>query len=288
MTIKYSLIIATLEDDGELCQCLDSLVRLEPGPPFEVIIVDQNGDDRLLSVISKYDKTLTIQHLQVPFQGASKARNFGAQLAQGKWLGFPDDDCQLLPDLLVQVDLLASTNSRVQVITGKTIDADGAANVLRWGTQSKAFSRWTMFGCLTEATLFVQREIFLTTNGFDERFGPGAQFPAAEGIDLMNRLFVEMGNDLAIYSPAIRMQHPTKIPPWNLWAAKRFQAYAKGNGALIAKSFQPHMVYWGLRTAGGAFIHILSLQGWKSLAYAARLLGLVTGFFSFYFRPRRR
>jgi len=278
--VKYSLIIATLEDDGDLVHCLESLVRLNEGPGFEVVVVDQNGDDRLASLLGRFAGRLLIRHERVPFRGGSRARNHGARVALGQWLAFPDDDCRLLPDVLQQVERLSSDEG-VQVVTGQTVDPEGAPNLLRWGGECVAFSRWTMFGRLTEATLFVQRRIFWDAGGFDERFGPGGRFHSAEGIDLMNRLFAHMGQGLAVYSPDVRMCHPTKIPPWNRWAVGRFHAYGRGDGAMIAKNFQPHMLYWAMRTVASSFLQVCSLRGWKSLAYAARLAGLVTGFCSY-------
>jgi glycosyltransferase involved in cell wall biosynthesis len=285
--IKYSLIIATLDDDGDLTPCLESLARLNPGPVFEVIVVDQNGDDRLVQSIASFESRLPIRHERVAFRGACRARNHGARLARGEWLGFPDDDCELLPDLLQKVERLAS-DPRVRVITGRIIDTKGAPNVLRWGGEQRVFNRWTMFGCLTEATLFVQRTLFWTVGGFDERFGPGERFPAAEGIDLMNRMFGHIGQGVAIYSPQVQMRHPSKIPPWNRWAVSRFHAYARGDGALIAKSFEPHMLYWGLRTMVAATLQLFTLQGWKSLAFAARLTGLFRGLYDYCRRPPAR
>lgn len=48
---RYSLIIATLHDQGDLALCLASLASQVDAPDFEVIIVDQNGDDRLVSLV---------------------------------------------------------------------------------------------------------------------------------------------------------------------------------------------------------------------------------------------
>jgi glycosyltransferase involved in cell wall biosynthesis len=253
-------------------------------PSFEVIVVDQNGDDRLVKQLAIYAQHMQIKHERVFFKGGSRARNHGALVAKGQWLGFPDDDCELLPDVLQQVELL-SADERLQVITGRTIDSEGQSNVLRWGSEQHIFDRWSMFGCLTEATLFVKRDCFLSVDGFDERFGPGARFPAAEGIDLMNRLFSCIGSGLALYSPTVKMRHPTKIPPWNPWAVRRFYDYARGDGALIAKSFSPHLLNWGLRTFASAMLQIVRLQGWKSLAYAARVTGLIIGFCAYCIRP---
>ena len=272
-----SLIIATLHDDGELALCLASLAKQVNAPAFDVIVVDQNGDDRLIEVVSRFADCLHIRHERVDFRSATRARNLGAGLARGGWLSFPDDDCQLLVDALSEVQRIAS-DPQIQVITGQTIDEAGAPNVLRWKQEPSEFNRRTMFSCLTEATLFVRRELFLRAGGFDERFGPGTQFPAAEGIDLMNRLFDHMDGQKAWYSPTIKMQHPSKIPPWNAWAVGRFYSYAIGDGALIAKNPQPHILNWGMRTIVSAFLQLFTLDAWKSAAYFARIIGLLRGF----------
>ena len=243
--LHYSLIIATLNDSGCLSRLLASLSQLEPGPTFEVIIVDQNSDDRLAHLIAHFSDKFEIVHLRVPFRGANRARNVGARTARGNWFGFPDDDCEFLPDTLLEVDRIRA-DPRVHVVTGQTIDENGDPNVLHWKQEPTEFTPWTMFACLTEATLFVRKESFLAAGGFDERFGPGTFYPAAEGIDLMNRLFAIAWRMKACYSPRIKLRHPTKIPPWNRWAVGRFYAYACGDGALIAKNPQPHILYLGI------------------------------------------
>lgn len=285
-TVLYSLVIATLHDDGDLALCLSSLVGQLDAPAFEVIVVDQNGDDRLLETIAHFSGQLSIVHERVPFRGASRARNLGARLARGTLLGFPDDDCQLLPNVLSEVRRVAS-DPQVRVITGQTIDEAGAPNVLRWKQAPTEFCRRTMFSCLTEATLFVHRDLFLLAGGFDERFGPGAPYPAAEGIDLMHRMFDHLGAGKACYDPQIKMRHPSKIPPWNRWAVGRFHSYAIGDGALIAKNPQPHMLNWGMRALVSSFLQIFSLQGWRSAAFAARIVGLFKGFVAYHLATRR-
>lgn len=285
----FSLVIATLRDDGDLESCLASMADLTDSPSFEIIVVDQNEDAHLVNVVNRFKNQLDIVHIRVDFIGASRARNVGAHAARGQWLGFPDDDCVFFPDTLLEVARLACDTS-LQVITGQTVDESGAPNVLRWKADKTAFDRWNMFGCLTEATLFIRRDIFLQVKGFDEFFGPGAAFPAAEGMDLMNRLYAEFGSVGTCYSPRIRMRHPTKIPPWNRWAVKRFYEYARGDGGLIGKSLQAHILYWGGRTVVSAFLQMLTLQGWRSAAFAARLAGLFQGFISgiFAFRLKRK
>ncbi|NGP17508.1 glycosyltransferase family 2 protein [Devosia aurantiaca] len=277
-----SLIIATLSDNGTLVACLESLCDQERAPSFEVIIVDQNSDDRAASLIPKYLPRLPLHHLQVNFRGASRARNHGASLASGDWLSFPDDDCELRPNALAEFARIQSANPALKIITGQTVDEGGLANVLRWKTEPSAFTPATMFSSVTEATLFVDAKAYASVSGFDERFGPGTRYPAAEGIELVNRLFELHGHACAYYSPTIQMQHPSKIPPFNRWSAKRFHSYAIGDGALIAKSPKSHVLRWGSRTVISSIIQAFSLPPWRGLSFASRLLGLLRGFGRYY------
>jgi glycosyltransferase involved in cell wall biosynthesis len=281
-TVLISLVIATLNDSGDLVRCLESLCRQQEPPAFEIIIVDQNPTNALAATAAGFACRLRIIYKHTSFQGASRARNLGAMLARGSWLGFPDDDCELLPNALREVQSSAA-DPAVQVITGQTVDPDGLPNILRWRKEPFRYDRWTMFACLTEATLFVRSSSFFLAGGFDQRFGPGAPYPAAEGVELMNRLFKRMTPGQAFYNPAIQMRHPTKIPPWDRAAVLRYHSYAIGDGALIAKNPEMHILNWGMRTLVRAALHTASLDGWQSVAYLARVLGLLRGFLAYKF-----
>lgn len=276
-TPRLSLIVATLDDEGDLAKCLASLSGVEPPTGgFEVIVVDQNDDDRLVEPIRHWASRFAITHERVQYHAANRARNRGAALARGEWLAFPDDDCIFLPDTLLAVDRHADETG-LCAITGRIVDGSGEPHLLRWRASACRFSHWSMFACLSEATMFVRRTSFLEVGGFDETFGPGAAYPAAEGIELMNRLFHRFGPRCACYDPSIALAHPRKIPPWNDWAVQRFADYARGDGAMIAKHPQPHVILWGLRTLISA-----TLQGaWggaRSAAFRARIGGLIGGF----------
>lgn len=278
-----SLVVATLGTIDVLEPLLQSLTEQQGAPAFEVIVVDQNGDDRLVPIVNRFRDRLSIIHERVDFRGASRARNHGAGLARGQWLGFPDDDCRLYPDALCQM-AAAADMCGLPVVSGRTVDEDGRTSVLRWHTTAEQFSRWTMFRCVTECTLFAERELFASVGGFDPSFGPGAPYPAAEGIDLVNRLLAKSGH--GYFSPAIQFVHPSKIPPWTDWAVERFGHYAIGDGALIAKNPSPPLLYWGGRTVLSALVNLAAADRLRRAAYAARLRGLVTGFFRY--RQARR
>lgn len=278
-----SLIVATLGPTGHMDELLQSMAALEDAPPFEVIVVDQNDDDRLAPLLARFSGVVPITHERVDFRGASRARNHGARLARGQWLGFPDDDCQLRPLALNQMHA-AVLETGLRIVTGRTINDTGEATVLRWGSLPERFNRWTMFHCITECTLFVERELFASVGGFDPSFGPGAPYPAAEGIDLVNRLLAETRE--GYFSPAIEFIHPSKIPPWNAWAIERFGQYAIGDGALIAKNPSLPLLYWGSRTVLAALHHLVTSDSQRRAAYAARLRGLLAGLTRYHRPPR--
>jgi len=254
---------------------LESLTVQSGEVAFEVIIVDQNGDGRLDEAIARFHSRMTLTHAKVAFQGASRARNHGANLARGRWIGFPDDDCELRPDTLAKMREAVITGE-VPVVSGRTVDESGMASVLRWGAIPERFDRWTMFRCITECTLFVEATLFSSVGGFDPDFGPGGSYPAAEGIDIVNRLLGRNGQ--GFFFPEIEFVHASKVPPWNEWAVERFGRYAIGDGALIAKSPSLPMLCWGARTVVSALRHLVgSRDRLKRAAYLARLRGLAIG-----------
>src|SRR5271166_5434820 len=95
-----SLIVATMDRVTELERLLTSL-DCQSYKEFEVIVVDQNPDDRLLLVLRSHE-ALTIRHLRCS-PGASRARNVGLRIAGGDIIAFPDDDCWYPEGLLASV-----------------------------------------------------------------------------------------------------------------------------------------------------------------------------------------
>ena|SRR5208337_53067 len=92
-----SLVVATVDRVAELERLFVSL-DAQSYRDFEVIVVDQNPDDRLLPVLQQHTD-LAILHLRSG-RGLSHARNVGLLAAQGDILAVPDDDCWYPEQLL--------------------------------------------------------------------------------------------------------------------------------------------------------------------------------------------
>lgn len=282
-----SLVIATLNDDDDLRLCLESLARQASALTFEVIVVDQNENDQVAELVATFLSSLSIRHEKVAFRNASRARNLGATLARGEWLGFPDDDCKFLPDALAEAAPLLR-RSDLQMVTGRTIDASGRPSVLRWKQTAGQFGPSGVFGRLTCATLFVRRAAFASVSGFDPQFGPGGQFPSAEEFELATRLFERLDAGSAWYAPASRLEHPDKVPPWNRAAAARYYRYAFGAGAWAGKHSRPQQLIWLIRTVAASLVQSLSLPPWRSISYMHRAAGAIRGYMAYRAYVRRR
>lgn len=117
-----SLVVATINRTVELERFLASL-DTQTYRNFEVIVIDQNPDDRLVPVLCRH-AGLAISHLRSG-RGLSKARNVGLRATKGEIIAIPDDDCWYPPQLLSTVAAWFASRSQTDLLLGITRNADG-------------------------------------------------------------------------------------------------------------------------------------------------------------------
>ena len=100
--MKFSLILATLGRDIEVEKFVLALME-QSYKEYELIIIDQNDDDRIKNIYRKYKNDLKIIYLHINQKGLSHARNIGLAYATGDIIAFPDDDCWYDSRLLERV-----------------------------------------------------------------------------------------------------------------------------------------------------------------------------------------
>ncbi|MGN8160464.1 glycosyltransferase [Salinisphaera sp. SWV1] len=93
----FSVVVPTYERHHQLNELMDAL-RRQLERDFEVIVVDQSAD-RWEAADDAWGFCLTYYHC--PVNGAVRARNTGAFLAQGQIIAFVDDDCVPEPSWLL-------------------------------------------------------------------------------------------------------------------------------------------------------------------------------------------
>ncbi|MFB9863624.1 glycosyltransferase family 2 protein [Rufibacter immobilis] len=235
--VLFSLVMATVGRKEEVRKFLQSVVHLS-GITFEVIVVDQNEDDRLVPIIHSYSNRIRLKHLKIKQKNASKARNVGASHATGRWIGFPDDDCVYTPDTLLKVQE-AFGRSGPEVITGTVLDFEGVP-LNRFYQKRCKVNLFNLIGKVSEPAFFVKREVFQKLAGFNEDFGPGGKNFSSESYELAIRALKQ--NITILFDADVQILHPRVNPPYSAAYLRREYGYSYGFGKVI----QTHFGVWAI------------------------------------------
>ncbi len=238
------MILATYGRSDELKVVLDSLLaQTERG--FEIILIDQNPDDRLVPIVASYE-ALDIRHLRQAQPNLSAARNRGLAEATADWIAFPDDDCWYEPDCLARVRAPLSAQPALDGVVARWIEI---APDLEQGAYRLDRAAWRDFkgGDASSITLFLRREAVARLDGFDARIGVGQFFGAGEETDLVLRL-LDADSALAFQPEAQVHHHFSHEPPRpSLDAWRALRSRSRGVGAIYAKHrLSPKVILRGL------------------------------------------
>ena len=231
--MQLSIIIPTLGRKTELDMLLNSIVVANLDFDYEIIIVDQNPESFLTDIIDKYKIILPIFQENVSFKGLSKAKNYGAKIAKGDFISFPDDDCKVFLDTYEKAFKLLD-EKKYDMVFGKCVDAEDNDSVLNFKNYEYELNSSNMLGGFVEATVVCKRQVF-DNFLFDENMGVGEFFGAEEGFDWLYRILTT-SNYTAFYSPDIKFYHPQVIlSKGDISALNRVFKYRCGTAYLCHK-----------------------------------------------------
>jgi len=284
--MKFSLILVTLGRDIELVSFLNSLAS-QTYMDFELIIIDQNKDKKIDSIVEKFINCFPVNHIKVNFSGIARARDYGIQFVRGEIIAFPDDDCVYEVDVLEKVAGEFERRKRLAILAGGSYDF--GKKKFSIGTHSKKsgkFFRSNMMGI--EFTHFFnlsnigRGELYL-----DHNFGIGAKYFSMEGFEMMYRL-MKTGNK-AYYNPEIRFYHANRREEDYIAEGDRIYKSSFAMGAFIRKFTNQGdavMIYYILRKMIIAPILKISLAIFmlnpKRLSYSCNnLIRIWHGFFAY-------
>ncbi|TCZ66895.1 glycosyltransferase family 2 protein [Roseicella aquatilis] len=273
--MNISLIVATRGRVRELDELFESLAaQAEPG--LEVIVVDQNADDRLAPVIAAWSDRLVLRWERSARAHANHARNLGLAMARGEIVGFPDDDCTFPPGVLARVLGAFAAEPGLAVLTGPAASPAGGLGSGRWRRSPGPIDEANVWTSVIEFNLFLRRRVALILGGFDERLGPGTELGSTEGNDLVLRAI--RAGFVARYDPAQRIVHPDKrLTPV---AVDRAALYARGMGFVLRRHEASPWVWlpFMVRPAGGALLSLLRGDVLAARYYAETLRGRAAGY----------
>lgn len=239
-TPGISLVLATVGRTDELARLFASLTA-QTYSNYEVIVVDQNSDDRLCAHLERAQCLgIEITHLKMLPPNLAAARNAGIDAARGEWIGFPDDDCWYESDVLERVAARFACEDRPAGVVVRWVEQAAQplmASNLSW-KRACAFRDVPV----SSITLFCSRTLCRKIGGFDSRLGIGQWFGAGEETDFVLRALYS--GAFFTYEPAAQVHHavsskePEATPQARLAARHR----ERGTGALYAKHRLPAWV----------------------------------------------
>lgn len=169
-----TLVFCTCGRTKEVAAFFSALLRdTSADLKLQIIIVDQNADQRLEPVLKDFFHVWQIEYIRTSTRGISLARNLVLPKIQGRIVAFPDDDCLYLDHTLENVTAFFAEHPDVDIAVG--VWSDLQKPEFPAGNFEKKLNPYTLF---KKGEAFVQfyRSSAVTRIGlFDPDFGPGPQ-----------------------------------------------------------------------------------------------------------------
>ncbi|MGH7779999.1 MAG: glycosyltransferase family 2 protein [Candidatus Binataceae bacterium] len=276
--MKFSLILATVGRVKDLERYLESLDQ-QIYRDFELLVVDQNPDDRLVPMIARFGGRFEIRHLRSE-RGLSRARNVALPLATGDAIAFPDDDCVYPAGLLAQVAALLEANPNLDGISGRCLTERGTPRG-RWPESRGLIRKYNIFGRCISFTMFLRRELAAGIGPFDEALGLGAKtaWLGAEDYDYLLRAALR---GAVLYDPRVEVFHPALTAIFNEDDRAKRYGNALGFGRFLAKHHYPlvFVAFYSGRYLAGAVWNLAKGQVAKAHYRWTAMVGNFEGWFS--------
>jgi glycosyltransferase involved in cell wall biosynthesis len=249
-------VIVPVYNGGETFRhCLAALSK-SAYKQWECIIVDDGSADNSIAIAESYGAKI-VKNMP-PRSGPARARNIGAQAAQGDILFFIDADIRVRPDTVGQVATIMQTTPSLAACFGSYDDSPTEANFL---SQYRNLQHHYVHQISSaEATTFwsgcgaIRRHIFAEMGGFNATAYPR---PSIEDIELGYRLKAA-GYDIHLKA-SLQVQHMKR------WTAR----------TLLVTDIRDRAIPWTrLILRQRALLNDLNLQTNQRISAATAFLGM--------------
>ncbi|MBA2687083.1 MAG: glycosyltransferase family 2 protein [Gemmatimonadaceae bacterium] len=271
---RISLILATVGRVRSVHRFLES-VNAQDYQNLEVLIADQNPDDRLSDTLEFFEPKLHIIHIRTPL-GLSRSRNEAWQEMTGEIVGFPDDDCIYPRGLLNRIAAEFTRSPEIGGLAGCPVTIRTRERFRGFPSQPVAFTHENVWQLSSSVGLFLRRDTVTAVGDFDETLGLGSGTPwiSAEDRDYPLRA-LDQGISLR-YEPSLIIEHPA--PEYD----NLYQAY--GSGAALGRILRKRAVPFReaaklvlIRPIGGIVTSLLRLRFKAAFFYMQSLRGRISG-----------
>lgn len=223
----FSVVIPTFDRVSQLAGCIRSLAALDyPRYRFEVIVVNDGGNEPLEPVVEPYRNRMSVRSLYQQNAGPGVARNTGCDEATGDLVCFIDDDCRVEADWLRKLTACVRQHP-CAMIGGRTVNMltenrySCASQMLISYLYEYYITDQSDAVFITSNNMTVPRAKFLDVGGFDSRFCRNG----GEDRELCDRWCFK--NNRIVYDPSIVVHHAHRLTFLSFCR----QHYCYGSGA---------------------------------------------------------
>lgn len=256
------------------------LAQQDPPPVYEIVVVDDASTDATAAVIEGFvgkaaAQGISLKLLRQPQNaGPARARNRGAEAANGEVIVFTDSDCELTPRWLAEM-LAPFADPGIDAVKGAYLSRQPELGA-RFA-QAEFEERYRMLEAAETVDVVFsysaafRTEVFRSLGGFDTRF------PVAdnEDTDLSWRL-VEAGHK-AVFNPRALLyhRHPASLKQYyrkkisrGYW---RVIVYRRFPGKAVKDSYTPQSLKLQILLAWAGVAGLVLALVWPGLAWVALL-----------------
>jgi glycosyltransferase involved in cell wall biosynthesis len=278
MVPRLSIIVPTVSRSEEFRRFLETLKKQSHLDLVELIIVDQNKDNRISKYILDQTFQFSIQYLQVEKISLSYAKNKGLERASGTFCCFLDDDCWMHEDFLKNIFPYISQQDESGYLL-KAVTPEGCFLV-----PSKLVPGFKLNVSNIKESFYAPQiaQVYPTSfvkdaGGFNARLGIGTEFGSAEDTDLLVRI-VNKGISFT-YLDQVQLFHP-EVDYASMTPQKSYQ-YGLGFGAFCKiHGWKMYWIYKMIRSLGGVVVSIIKNQK-HAQSYFKTLQGRWKGYWSY-------
>jgi GT2 family glycosyltransferase len=255
----------------------------DPIIDVEVIVVDQNADDRVEQILKARPRSFTVRH-ERSAPGLSRARNVGLTHVSGDIVAFPDDDCWYEEGFLRRVVRLLNDHPEWHGVTGRSRAEDGGPSGGRFSESAGRLDLENVWSRGISYTIFVRREVIGIVGQFDESLGlgSGSPFGSGEETDFLIRA-VRRGCRIE-YIPDLVVIHPNATSGFDTAVCAKAYSYGLGMGRVLRKhGYSVRFVTWRvLRPLLGALLFVALFRFRPANYHANVALGRFRGWIKQY------
>jgi glycosyltransferase involved in cell wall biosynthesis len=270
MILRFSLIIPTSGRTEELATLLTS-IHEQQRDDVEVILVDQNEDNRVSLLLDTLPVRLNLRYIRSCEKGPSAARNLGMDAASGTILAFPDDDCWYPAGLLSRVDAWFGSHPEYAILAVGALDDEGVSSGNRWIQSSCDISSYNALRTTFCSSLFIAAAECSRRVRFDPKL------LRAEETDFVLRLLA--AGLRGRFDRTLHIHHPRRDMLSGTVSKSRAMSYGQGMGCLVRRHSM-FLLWAALLTYDLGRAVLVSLRGHLHDAgfCFAHARGLFTGF----------